>query len=130
MNNNNRNNVFSYENKTTLEKDELVNVILDALPEKAKTCGVYPENAIRERFLKVERLARQLALVPEKDGSIVTYILSYLQSALIIQPKELISQAELNNEPIDFSKLSTFDILDRTRLVQFCFLILFIRIII
>lgn len=97
------------------EKDELVNVILDTLPEEAKARGVYPENAIRERFLKVERLARQLALVPEKDASIVTYVLSYLQSVLIIQPKELISQAELNNEPIDISKLSTFEILDRTR---------------
>lgn len=105
--------------KKQTEKDELVNVILDALPEKAKTRGVYPENAIRERFLKVERLARQLALVPEKDASIVTYILSYLQSALVIQPNELISQAELNNEAIDFSKLSTFDILDRTRFVPF-----------
>lgn len=97
------------------EKDELVNIILDTLPEKAKARGVYPENAIRERFIKVERLARQLALVPEKDASIVTYVLSYLQSVLIIQPKELISQAELNNEPIDISKLSTFEILDRTR---------------
>lgn len=77
--------------------------------------GVYPENAIRERFLKVERLARQLALVPEKDASLVTYVLSYLQSVLIIQPKELISQAELNNEAIDINKLSTFEILNRTR---------------
>lgn len=99
----------------SIEKDELVNIILDTLPEKAKMRGVYPENAIRERFLKVERLARQLALVPENDASIVTYVLSYLQSVLIIQPKELISQAELNNEPIDISKLSTFEILNRTR---------------
>lgn len=106
-------NAFSF--VICVEKDELVNVILDTLPEKAKARGVYPENAIRERFLKVERLARQLALVPEKDASIVTYVLSYLQSVLIIQPKELISQAELNNEPIDISKLSTFEILDRTR---------------
>lgn len=110
---------FSFTSMTIVilstEKDELVNVILDTLPEKAKARGVYPENAIRERFLKVERLARQLALVPEKDASIVTYVLSYLQSVLIIQPKELISQAELNNEPIDISKLSTFEILDRTR---------------
>lgn len=98
-----------------IEKDELVSVILDHLPEKAKTRGVYPENAIRERFLKVEQLARRLALVPEKDATIMTYILSYIQSVLVIQPSELISQAELNNEPVDFSKLSTFEILDRTR---------------
>lgn len=101
-----------------IEKDELVNVILDALPEQAKNRGVYPENAIRERFIKVERMARQLALVPVENASIVTYFLSYLQSALIIQPKELIPQAELNNEPVNYAKLSTFEILDRTRFVQ------------
>lgn len=97
------------------EKDELVNVILDALPETAKTRGVYTESAIRERFFKVERLARQLALVPEKDATLVQYVLSYIQSVFIIQPTELISQAELNNQPTDYSKLSTFEILDRTR---------------
>lgn len=70
---------------------------------------------MRERFLKVEQLARQLALVPAKDATLVTYALSYLQSMLIIQPKELISQAELNDEPVDFSQLNTFDILNRTR---------------
>lgn len=92
-------------------------MILDALPNQAKTRGVYPENAIRERFLKVERLARQLALVPAENATIVRYVLSYLQSVLIIQPKELISQAELKNEPIDYANLNTFEILDRTRFV-------------
>lgn len=91
---------------------------MKSLPEEAKNRGVYPENAIRERFLKVEQLARRLALVPEKDATIVTYILSYLQSILIIQPKELISKPELDNELIDFSQLTTFDILDRTRFVR------------
>lgn len=90
---------------------------MDALPETAKTRGVYTECAIRERFFKVERLARQLALVPEKDATLVQYVLSYIQSVFIIQPNELISQAELNNQPTDYSKLSTFEILDRTRYV-------------
>lgn len=88
---------------------------MDGLPDLAKKRGVYPENAIRERFLRVEQLARRLALVPEKDATIASYVLSYLQSMLIISPKELISQAELNNEPVDFNQLSTFDILNRAR---------------
>lgn len=91
---------------------------MDNLPEIAKTRGIYPENAMRERFLKVEQLARQLALVPEKDATLVTYALSYLQSVLIIQPKELISKAELNDEPVDFSQFNTFEILNRTRFVD------------
>lgn len=97
------------------EGDELVKHLLDALPAEAKTRGVYAENAIRERFLKVEKLARQLALVTDDNAGLPTYALSYLQAALIIQPKELISQAELNNEPVDFSQLNTFDILNRAR---------------
>lgn len=97
------------------EGDELVKIVLDGLPAEAKTRGVYPENAIRERFMKVEKLARKLALVTDESAGLPTYALSYLQAALIIQPKELISQAELNNEPVDISQLNTFDILDRTR---------------
>lgn len=90
-------------------------VIVDSLPDAAKTRGVYTETALRERFLKVEELARRLALVPEKDATIVSYALSYLQSMLIIQPKELISKAELNNEAVDFTQLNTYEILNRTR---------------
>lgn len=88
---------------------------MSGVPAEAKTRGVYPESAIRERFLKVEKLARKLALVKSDDDGIPTYVLSYLQAALIAQPKELISAAELNNEPVDVSQLNTFDILDRTR---------------
>lgn len=93
----------------------MVEIVLDGLPVEAKTRGIYPENAIRERFLKVEKLARKLALVTDDSAGLPTYALSYLQAALVIQPKELISLAELNNESVDFSQLNTFDILDRTR---------------
>lgn len=101
--------------KSASQGDELVKIVLDGLPEEARTRGVYTENAIRERFLNVEKLARRLALVPEKDATIPTYLLSYLQSVFILQPSELISKAELNNEPVEFSALNTFDILNRTR---------------
>lgn len=87
------------------------------MPETAKARGVYTENALRERFIKVEEMARRLALVPENDASMVIYGLSYLQSMLIMQPKELISKAELNNEPVDFTQLNTYEILNRTRFV-------------
>lgn len=101
--------------KRAAEGDDLVKLVLDGLPAEAMTRGVYPENAIRERFFKVEKLARRLALVKDETAGLPTYALSFLQAALIIQPNELISQAELNNEPIDISQLNTFDILNRTR---------------
>lgn len=98
-----------------IEGDDLVKTVLENLPAEAKNRGVYPEDALRERFLKVEKLARRLALVPADGASLPKYLLSYVQAALVIQPNELITEAELNNEPFDFSQLNTFEILNRAR---------------
>lgn len=97
------------------EGDELVGVVLKGLPEKAKGRGVYPEDALRERFIKVEQVARRLALIPAEGARLPMYFLSYLQSALIARPDVPISKDELENKPFDFSKLDTYDILNRAR---------------
>lgn len=76
---------------------------------------MYPEDALRERFLKVEKLARRLALIPAEGASLPAYILSYVQAALVIQPNGAITDSELKNESFDFSQLNTFEILNRTR---------------
>lgn len=90
---------------------------MENLPKEAKTRGVYPEDALRARFLKVEKLARRLALVPAEGAGLPKYLLSYVQAALVIQPSEVITAAELNNEPFDFNQLNTFEILNRARSV-------------
>lgn len=95
--------------------DELVKAVLDGIPKEAKERGVFPEDALRERFLKVERLAQSLALVPEGGGSLPIHILSYIQSLLLIKAASPIPQAELNDQEVDFSKLSTNEILQRAR---------------
>lgn len=97
------------------EGDELVGVVLKALPETAKNRGVYPEHALRERFIKVEEVSRRLALVPADGARLPMYFLSYLQAALIAKPDVPISKDELENKPFDFSKLDTYDILNRAR---------------
>uniref|UniRef100_A0A182UA24 MICOS complex subunit MIC60 n=1 Tax=Anopheles melas TaxID=34690 RepID=A0A182UA24_9DIPT len=97
------------------EGDELVTVVLKGLPETAVKRGVYPEDALRERFLKVEEVSRRLALVPADGARLPMYVLSYLQAALIARPDKPISQDELENKPFDFSKLDTYDILNRAR---------------
>lgn len=97
------------------EGDELVGVVLKGLPEQAKGRGVYPEDALRERFIKVEEVARRLALIPADGARLPMYILSYLQAALIARPDVPISKDELENKPFDFSKLDTYDILNRAR---------------
>uniref|UniRef100_A0A182N4N9 MICOS complex subunit MIC60 n=1 Tax=Anopheles dirus TaxID=7168 RepID=A0A182N4N9_9DIPT len=97
------------------EGDELVAVVLKGLPETAVKRGVYPEDALRERFLKVEEVSRRLALIPAEGARLPMYFLSYLQAALIVRPDKPISQDELENKPFDFSKLDTYDILNRAR---------------
>lgn len=76
---------------------------------------MYPEDALRERFVKVERLARRLAIVPEGGARLPIYILSYIQSMFILTPNDPISKEELNNEPVDFSQFDTYDILNRAK---------------
>lgn len=97
------------------EGDELVAVILNTLPEVARERGVFPEEALRERFVNVTKVARRLALVPADGASLPVYLLSFIQAALIARPSEVISQEELDNKEFDFSKLDTYDILNRAR---------------
>lgn len=95
--------------------DELVTTVLQNLPKEAQERGVFPEDALRERFLTVERIARRLALVPENGGSLPIYFLSFLQSLFIIRPDNPVSKDELDNKPFDYNKLDTYDILNRAR---------------
>lgn len=98
--------------------DELVTTVLQNLPKEAQERGVFPEDALRERFLTVERIARRLALVPENGGSLPIYFLSFLQSLFIIRPDNPVSKDELENKPFDYNKLDTYDILNRARYDQ------------
>lgn len=98
--------------------DELVHAVLAGIPKEATERGIFPEDALRERFIKVEKLAKSLALVPENGGRLPLYILSWFQSKLLFDATCPIPQAELNDEKVDFSKLSTSEILQRARLVE------------
>lgn len=56
-----------------------------------------------------------MALVPAEGASLPVYLLSFIQSALIATPSEPISKDELEDQEFDFSKLDTYDILNRAR---------------
>lgn len=88
--------------------DEYVKTVMDAIPEPVAERGVFTESSIRERFLRVETMAKRTALIGEEGGSMLTYLLSYLQSLFIVSPST-------NSMPSKFSEvnvddLSTFDI--------------------
>ncbi|KAF5284305.1 hypothetical protein FQA39_LY04598 [Lamprigera yunnana] len=97
------------------ENDELVKVILDSVPKLVVERGVYPEDALRERFLKVEEVSRHLALVPVGGARLPMHLLSYLHSLLLVKAASPIPQAELDDEAVDFQNLSTNEILQRAR---------------
>ncbi|XP_032685600.1 MICOS complex subunit Mic60 [Odontomachus brunneus] len=101
--------------KAASKDDPLVCAAIRGIPEEAAKRGVFPEDALRERFLKVERVARRLAMVPEEGASLPIYLLSYLQSFLIIRTANPIPKSELEDEPIDVDSLNTYDILHRAR---------------
>ncbi|XP_008546024.1 MICOS complex subunit Mic60 [Microplitis demolitor] len=101
--------------KVAPKEDTLVQATLAAIPEEAVKRGVFSENALRERFLKVEHMARRLALVPEEGASLPIYLLSYLQNFLLVKAETPITKKELSDEPIDVNKLDTYDILNRAR---------------
>lgn len=89
--------------------------VLAAVPPAALERGVFPEEALRERFVKVDQLARRLAMVKDEKARLPMYVLSYLQSMFILTPANAISGAELKDEIVDFAKLDTYDILNRAR---------------
>ncbi|KAK0162778.1 hypothetical protein PV327_006524 [Microctonus hyperodae] len=101
--------------KVAPKDDALVQASLAAIPEEAVKRGVFPEDMLRKRFLKVEHMARRLALVPEEGASLPIYLLSYLQNFLLIKSVNPIPKGEIEDQPIDISKLDTYDILNRAR---------------
>lgn len=60
-----------------------VETVLTALPEEALQRGVYTEDAMRERFFKVERLCKRVSMIGDEGGSLFKYALSYLQALLV-----------------------------------------------
>ncbi|XP_017878174.1 MICOS complex subunit Mic60 isoform X4 [Ceratina calcarata] len=101
--------------KAAPKEDPLVEAAIQGIPEVAAKRGVFPEDVLRARFLKVEEMARRLAMVPEEGAALPVYILSYLQSCLMIKNASPIPQREIEDHPIDVDSLNTYDILHRAR---------------
>ncbi|XP_046973020.1 MICOS complex subunit Mic60-like isoform X2 [Vanessa cardui] len=95
--------------------DKLVQTVLKGIPEEVKENGIMTEKALRENFDKLEKTAVKVALVGRDGASLPVYFLSWLQSKLLFQKFSEIPKDELENQPTDFSKLDTFDIIQRAR---------------
>jgi len=94
------------QNSTTFRDDTFVQILLNSIPKT----DVPASSEIKTRFNKVEAMARRTALVGEEGGSLMLYILSYLQSLLIIPPAMTTPMPHKSDDVIDVASLNTFDI--------------------
>ncbi|XP_064081283.1 MICOS complex subunit MIC60-like isoform X7 [Macrobrachium nipponense] len=97
------------------EANPYITAVLNAIPEEAVERGVYTEEAIKERFIKVERICKRVSMVGDNGGSLLRYLLSYMQSFLILNAFEYLPGAEVRDEEIAVDSLSTYEILARAR---------------
>ena len=88
--------------------DHFILSMLDSIP-RAALSGIQSEAGLKERFRKVKRICRRVALVPETGGGVGTYILSFIQSLLTISAWT--STAVEGVTPSD--KMDTFDLLSQ-----------------
>ncbi|KAJ8715566.1 hypothetical protein PYW07_010048 [Mythimna separata] len=95
--------------------DLLVQSVLKGIPDEVRQHGIATEKALRERFEKLEETAAKVALVGREGASLPVYFLSWLQSVLLFKKFAGIPEDELANKPTDFTKLDTFDIIQRAR---------------
>lgn len=91
--------------------DKFILSTLDSIPRQATSAavgGIQSEAGLKERFRKVYRVCKRVALVPETGGGLGTYALSYVQSLLVfnIQTNGRVQPGQ------DLSKLDTFDLLN------------------
>ena len=95
--------------------DPFILVVLDSLPAGAVSPGggLQGEGGLRERFVKVKKVCRRVALVPERGGGLGAHALSYLQSALTVSWRFVGRVARSRAEDLDLDKLDTFEVLER-----------------
>lgn len=89
--------------------------VLDALPPKALKEGVQSEESLIDRFTKIEKLCKRVALVGENGGGLTKYLVSYLQSLFIIDSIKVSEDEVTGKQLVDPSSWHTFDILARVR---------------
>jgi len=93
--------------------DEFTSAVLGSLSPVALERGVFTEDSLKEKFCKVERVARQVASIGEEGGSLLAFGLSYLQSLLMVDISKRAPTETL--EKMDLSAISATDLINLAR---------------
>lgn len=91
--------------------DYFILAVLDSIPQEAVNSkrGIQSEAGLQQRFKKVKRVCKQVALIPEMGGGLGTYALSYLHYMLTF---DLWQHVDSQKYPTDtFELLQVADVL-------------------
>ncbi|XP_025194019.1 MICOS complex subunit Mic60-like [Melanaphis sacchari] len=97
------------------ENHKIIKELLDTIPERVLTRGVYTEETLKDRFLNVEDKAFHMALVPDTNVKLFDLVTSFIFTIFTFKSPVPISEEELNNAPINVNELNNIDILQRAR---------------
>lgn len=89
--------------------------MLDSIPERVLTRGVYTEETLKDRFFSVEDKAFHMAIVPDTNVKLFDLVTSFVFTIFTFKSPVPITNEELNNVPIDVNELNNIDILQRAR---------------
>lgn len=88
-------------------KHPFVETLINSIPEEALDRGVWTEDSLRERFPRVNKVCRRVAMIDETGNSLFMYFLSYIQSFFVFDSV----YAKSEDDYVDLDKLDTFSIL-------------------
>lgn len=91
--------------------DEFVTCLLNALPNESIYNGVYTEQDLKTRFLKLYKTGRRVAKVDDNGGGLMRYFLSYLQNAVTLDLMRKFSP----EDKLDPLALDTYEIFARAK---------------
>lgn len=98
------------------KNNRLAQSVVDSIPVNALKQGVQSEDTLVNRFSKIEKICKRVALVGER-GNLGNYLISYLQSLLIFDNIEVPEDEVSGRKLVDPTSWSTFDIITR---VKYC----------
>ncbi|XP_077171660.1 MICOS complex subunit MIC60 isoform X2 [Paroedura picta] len=94
--------------RASCSENTFTQALTAALPPESLSRGVYTEEALRARFQTVQKLAKRVAMIDDTQNSLYQYLLSYLQSLLLVYPPQLKPPAELRPEDLGTFKLLAY----------------------
>ncbi|XP_035829448.1 MICOS complex subunit MIC60 isoform X2 [Aplysia californica] len=85
-------------------KHPFVETVANAMPEAALERGVYTEEQLRKRFVKVSSVCRRLGLINESNTSLYKYLISFLHSFVVFDNITVLTPTD----PVDLNSIDNY----------------------